>query len=197
MELHPNIQAWLDGHNNHITTQEFVSCGLSKTMLTRYTDTGLLVRQARGLYTLADAREDVIYKMVLHSKNIVFSHETALYLHGLVARVPKMLTVTIPADASLRKEVREQCICHYAERRVYPVGIIKKTTKYGHTVQSYNLERTVCDYIRCRNRYEDAVILDVLQAYFGRPGRNLTLLAEYAAAFGVTWALEQYLDALR
>ncbi len=197
MELHSSIQAWLLEHNNHITTQEFVACGLSKTMLTRYIDAGLLLRVGHGVYTLPETTADVFYRTALHSKHIVFSHESALYLHGLLARIPQKLTVTIPSNASLRKEVRERCICHYADERVHSIGIVEKATACGNIVPCYDMERTVCDYIRCRNRYSDNTILDVLQVYFGRRGRNVQLLAEYAAIFGISWVMEQYMDALR
>lgn len=197
MELHPNIRQWCAGHQNHITTAEFVSCGLSKTMLTRYVEAGLLLRVGRGVYVLPDTKADLLYQTALRSKHIIYSHETALYLHGILAEMPEKLTITIPANASLRKELRDRCICHYAEPGVHPVGEMTRQTVDGHSVPCYNMERTVCDYIRCRNRYPDTLILEVLQAYFGQRGRNIELLAQYAALFGIAWTLEQYMEALR
>lgn len=45
-------------------------------------------RVGHGLYISQDAWEDFVYQIALTHKGIIFSHETALYLHVLRKRVP-------------------------------------------------------------------------------------------------------------
>ena len=54
-------------------------------------------RVARGVYLSADAWPDELYLLSLSNSRIVFSHETALFLHGLMEREPKDTSVTVRA----------------------------------------------------------------------------------------------------
>ena len=66
--------------NNYIlSTEQLTDLGISKTTLTNYVRNGLLVRCGHGFYTVPDSIEDDMYLLMLRSKHIIFSHETALF----------------------------------------------------------------------------------------------------------------------
>ena len=62
---------------------------------------------AHGVYLASDAWPDDLYLLSVSNSRIVFSHETALFLHGLMEREPKYLSVTVKAGynaSHLRKK---------------------------------------------------------------------------------------------
>ena len=72
---------------------------------------------------------------------------------------------------------------------------ILKTTQ-GNPVPAYDMERTVCDIIRSRNRIADETVLSSLKRYAASPKKNLTRLNTYAEAFGMMEAVRRYLEVL-
>jgi len=70
------------------------------------------------------------------------------------------------------------------------------SSKMGHDVKAYNIERTICDILRSRNRIDSQVLAEAMKGYAARKEINWCLLSEYARAFNVTSLLRQYLEVL-
>ena len=76
--------------------------------MSNFVKEGKLVRIAHGVYSSQDAFNDEIYIIQARSSRVVFSHETALFLHGLTDRDPTEWVVTLPSGynaTSLKKTV--------------------------------------------------------------------------------------------
>jgi len=68
---------------------EAVKSGMTKESAFRYVHDGRLIRVAHGVYQQEDAWPDPLYLLQLRNKKIVFSYETAFFLHGLSDREAK------------------------------------------------------------------------------------------------------------
>ena len=90
-------------NNIIITTADVIRLGFSKAVLSKYVSKGLLQRVRQGIYILNDAVHDDMYTLMLRSDNIIFSHESALFLHGFSNRTPFLHSVTIPTNTSLSR----------------------------------------------------------------------------------------------
>ena len=78
----------------------------------------------------------------------------------------------------------------------YEIGIDNLQTPFGHTVPVYNMERTICDLIRCRSNMEIQTLQGALRHYVIRKDKNLRVLMNYAELFHVEKALRKYLEVL-
>jgi hypothetical protein len=67
---------------------------------------------------------------------------------------------------------------------------------FGHTVDAYNLERTICDCLRSRNKMDIAIVTDAIKQYVKRKEKNLTTLMQFAEMFSVTKSLRSYMEVL-
>ena len=74
--------------NDYLRTDVAATLGDSRAILSRLVADGELQRIAQGVYALPDTLADELAVIAGRSKNIVFSHETALALHGLHNRHP-------------------------------------------------------------------------------------------------------------
>ena len=112
-----------------------------------------------------------IFEMCLHKKvrteKIIFSHDTALFLHGLSERTPFEHSVTIPSNSVLSDAMMEECICYYVKPELYEVGVMKKKTTFGNEVRCYDVERTICDVLRSRNRMDEETVISAIKNYVG------------------------------
>ena len=125
---------------------------------------------------------------------LVFSHESALYLHGLTDRTPFSHSVTIPSTATLPRSLAKVCTCYYIKPELHTLGITEKQTTFGNTVRCYDAERSICDLLRNRNRVDVETFAIALKRYFTTSSVNHHRLAEYATKLSVLNNLTPYLE---
>ena len=196
MNINQAIYDKIKKNNNIITTSQVLSLGYSKQLLTNYVKEGLLERCRHGIYVLPDAVHDDMYTLMLRSERIVFSHDTALFLNGLSERTPFLHTVTIPSNTVLPNSLKGECVCFYVKPELHDVGIIEKCTTFGNTVRCYNIERTICDFLRCRRRCDEETVIGAIKNYARYEKKDLNLLSAYAMQFKVAKGLKKYLEVL-
>ena len=190
--LHEAIQ----GFGGMISTKQVLELGISKQTLTNYVRSGEIERVGSGVYMLQNTIEDDMYALSFHSKWIIFSHDTALFLNHLAERTPFTHSITIPSDASVPRSMKKQCNCHYIKTELYHLGATVRKTTFGHEVPCYDPERTICDLIRSRSRYSVELITDAVKAYAKSSVKDLNRLSEYAERFHIMKALKPYLEVL-
>lgn len=93
--------------NGVLQTADVIEAGISKTYFMEYAKKMELERVAKGIYLSPDAWEDPFYLLQTRYPQIIFSHETSLYLLGMAEREPLQFTVTVKAGyhAKSMKEI--------------------------------------------------------------------------------------------
>ena len=66
----------------------------------------------------------------------------------------------------------------------------------GFAIRIYNVERTICDIIRDRNKIDLQIFNTAINEYMKRKDKNLILLSEYATKFKIEKILAQYMEVL-
>jgi len=86
---------------------------ISRAHLAELLKDGVVERYARGIYTSSDKFEDEMQLLQLRFGRAIYSHETALFLHGLCDRSPLRFSVTVPSgyNISIFNQVKE-CFKH-------------------------------------------------------------------------------------
>lgn len=179
-----------------ITTKDAVVSGVSRAMLSKLYKLGKLSRISPGQYVFATELGDELFSLSKRSSLFVFSHETALFLNGISERTPFEHTVTIPSSKKLAASINNQCKVYYVKDAFLGIGkTILKTTQ-GNPVPAYDMERTVCDIIRSRNRIAGETFLSSMKRYAADPRKDLSRLSSYAKTFGMTETTRRYLEVL-
>lgn len=140
-------------------------------------------------------RDDLV-SIGKRSANLIFSHETALFLHGISDRVPFEHTVTVPSNRVPSKAISAECKVYYIKPELFELGKTLLVTPMGNQVNAYDLERTVCDIVRSRNKIGTETFLAALKAYAADPKRNLNLLDSYAKQMRLSSVVRKYLEVL-
>ncbi|MCL1803753.1 MAG: hypothetical protein FWG30_08985 [Eubacteriaceae bacterium] len=126
-----------------------------------------------------------MYAAQLRRPKIIYSHETALFLHGLTDRDPINYSVTVPTGYNATRLREDGFKIFTIKRELHDVGVTRLSTMFGHEVVVYGLERTVCDCLRSRNQMEIAVVIDAIKRYARRKEKNLITLMQIAETFTV------------
>lgn len=179
-----------------VTTAEALREGISKQYFFEYVKNCGLEKVGKGIYATKDAWLDHLYLLQLQYPNIVSSHETALFLHNLNDSEPMNYTVTVASGYNANRLIDKGVKVVRVKKEWFAVGLTELPTPGGHIVKSYNLERTICDIIRSRNKIEIQDLTDSLKTYAKRKDKNIPELMRYAKQLRVEKVLRQYLEVL-
>ena len=194
--INPVILELLAENNNVITTSEIQILGFSRQLLLNYVSSGLLERVRQGVYVLADTVHDDMYTLMLRSEHIIFSHESALFLNGLSDRTPFTHHITLPSNKAIPGSIKNECVHFYIKPVFHKLGLIERRTAFGNTVRCYNPERTVCDFLRTRNRCDEETVISAVKNYAASDRKDLNRLGNYADLLKVKAELKKYMEVL-
>ena len=183
-------------HGGIIETKVAAQHGISKAMLYKLCKEDRIQRIVKGQYILPDDLPDELLSISRRSENIIFSHETALYLHGISDRTPFEHTVTAPSGCIPSAAIKSECKVYYIKPELFELGKTVLKTPAGNVVPAYDLERTICDCVRSRNKMGTETFLAALKLYAASPKKDLNKLNTYAKKMRVSNILRQYLEVL-
>jgi predicted transcriptional regulator of viral defense system len=173
-----------------------VEAGLNRTRLSSLVKDGLLERSCRGVYVPAGELGDECFALQQRAAKIIYSHETALFFHRLTDRTPVRYSITVPSSYKPSAMLKRSCKIFYIRQSLVNTGKIAMPSGMGHTIFTYDLERTVCDIVRSRNKIEGQIFVDTLKRYAARKDKDLNRLSSYAKNFGISRLLHQYMEVL-
>ena len=183
-------------HGGIIETKTAAQHGISKAMLYKLCKEDKIQRIVKGQYILPDELQDELLSISRRSNHIIFSHETALYLHGISDRTPFEHTITAPSGCIPSAAIKSECKVYYIKPELFTLGKTYLKTPAGNDVPTYNLERTICDMVRSRNKLGTETFLTALKLYAASPKKDLNRLNSYAKELRVSNVLRQYLEVL-
>jgi len=195
-DVDSRLQKALRENGGFITVTQGREAGLSHMSILRAVKAGLIERVAHGVYVAADEFEDVLYTSQLRRTKIIYSHGTALYLHDLTDRDPLNLSVTVPTGYNTKQLLSEGFTVFSVKADLYSVGVIKMQTKYGNEVTVYNMERTICDCVRSRNRMDAEIVTEAVKRYARQKDRDIHTLMEMASVFRIQKIMQTYMEVL-
>ena len=190
------LEALLEKGNGYIRTADVLESGISKPMLAKYAAALGLERVAHGVYMSGDAWPDDYYLLAVRNRRIVFSYESALYLHGLMDREPRVATVTVPRSYNAAHIVAQGVRVVHIRPEWYGIGLSKTLTSAGNEVPVYDRERTICDIIRGKKDMEVQTFQTAMREYMGGPGKDLGRLIGYARTFGIEREVRTYTEVM-
>ena len=183
-------------HGGIIETKIAAQYGISKAMLYKLCTQDKIHRIVKGQYILPDDIQDELLSISNRSEKIILSHETALFLHGISDRTPFEHTVTAPSGCIPSVSIKSECKVYYIKPELFELGKTTLKTPAGNDVTAYDLERTICDVVRSRNKLGTETFIAALKLYASSQKKNLNRLNIYAKQLRVEKVLRQYLEVL-
>lgn len=170
--------------------------GVSLPTVYSFLKTEGMERLSKGVYARHTAWIDEMFLLSQRSKTLIFSHESALFLHNLSDREPNDLTVTLPSNYNAGNLAKTGIRVYYVKPELIDLGRIECETPEGNRVPCYDLERTICDCVRSRRQLEEQVFLSALKSYARRSDKRLDTLARYAQNLGISGVVSRFFEVL-
>ncbi len=196
MDYLAELSAIANEHGGIIETKIAIQCGIPKSVLYRLHRENKIHRIVQGQYVLSEDLGDELLSISKRSDRIIFSHETALFLHRISDRTPFEHTLTAPSGCYPSTAIRSECKVYYIKEELFELGKSAMKTPAGNMVPCYDLERTICDVIRSRNKIGTETVLSALKMYAASPKKDLNKLNTYAKQMRIANVLHRYLEVL-
>lgn len=182
----------LQQQGGFITTGEVKSRG-EYEQLRRATEDGTLMRLRNGVYVefsaLANNMIDV-ERIIPHGVLCIYS---AFAHYKLSTQVPSATCIAIEAKRKVRLSDFPPIDLYFWKKENLKFGVISKRIS-GYDVLITDMERTVCDAVKYRNKIGLDVCGEVIDNYLKKENRNISLLHEYAQKLRVEKILTIYLE---
>lgn len=177
----------------------FLSSSVKKSGRTEYykmlekARRGELIQVRRGVYATPEQLEANMIDINSIVPGGILCLWSAWSIHGLTTSMPQAFHIAVKRNKRISVPAFPQVEVHYYTDKVLKVGVSQMTMD-GYIFNVYDVERSVCDVVKFRNKVGLDVCSEVISNYLDRPERNISRLMDYARILRVSSILEKYLE---
>lgn len=177
---------------------EALKLGIHRRILYQMRDEGLLEVLDRGLYRLKGSPEPTLSDLVPIVKKVpngVLCLISALSYHELTTQIPHFVHVAIPANAAQIKIAYPPIKYFWYTKKLLTTGVVKEKLD-SITIKVFDIEKTLVDCVKFRNKIGMDIVLEALKLYWQRGETDLDKLFEYARIFRVANILKPIMETI-
>ncbi|GAB6137980.1 type IV toxin-antitoxin system AbiEi family antitoxin domain-containing protein [Halanaerobaculum tunisiense] len=198
-EKYEKIKKIFKKNGGYARTKDIINAGIHTSYLYQLEEKNVINKIKRGLYYWDNGRFNETEELVKVNKiipNGVFCLISALSYYKLTTYNPWEHYVAIHRDAHkpALPDYPPIKVFYFSEKQ-FKTGI-KEIKINNNTIKIYDLEKTVCDCIRFRNKIGMDVAKDALNEYLKRKDKNINQLLKYAEITGIQNLMQNYLEIL-
>ena len=187
------IKELVENNNGVLLVKEAEKNNIHRQYIKQLEETGYFRKVSKGIYVKENKEVNEFFILGQKYKKGIFSHNTALYFYDLTDRTPIKLDMTFPSYITVHDNSIK---IHYIKEENHLLGLKEMKLQDGTSIQIYDMERTICDIIRDRNKIDPQIFNDAIKGYIKKKNKNLVLLYEYAEKFKIENILRNYMEVL-
>ncbi len=187
------LKEYITNNNGLLLTSDAVKLNIHKQYIKLLCDEKYLIKLENGVYVKTGKTVNEFFLLQQRYKKGVFSHNTALYFYHLTDRTPIKIDLTFPSNIRVKNELIKS---HYIKAEDYNIGINTINMNDGTKINVYDIERTIIDIIRDRNKIDTQIFNTAIKEYVKLKNKNLVKLSKYAREFKVEKILKQYMEVI-
>lgn len=173
-----SITDYINQNGGFISSADAKKVSLYNELLDE-TKNGLIIRVRRGIYAINEG----LSKQMIDVDTLVPGGVLCLYsawsYHELTTQIPQAYYVAVERSRKIILPDFPPIELCFISKNIYELGA-EETEIDGLNVKVYNLERSVCDAIKYRNKIGIDVSSEILKKYLARKDSDITRLYEYA-----------------
>ena len=166
-------------NNGIVTRKEIKDKSIPTIYLSRLVEEGSLNRVQRGIYLSEEGVNDEYYFLQHRFTQIIFSHATALYFHGLTDLIPNKIVVSVPYSYKINK-IPANLEVRYVKENIVNLGVTQVETNVGNMVNAYDKERTIIDIIINHDYVDRETYTTAIRNFMKSNDKDINKLFMYA-----------------
>lgn len=181
--------------NGILTFQELQSSGYSYYLIRKMIAEGIIERISRGKYVLHESVEDeyLLAQQIIPTGIVCLLSAAAIF--NYTTFIPHSYHMAIKGNYHPSLPDYPPIKLYYWRKKQYIFGI-KSINLNQSTLRIYDKEKTICDFLKFRNKLDVNVVKEVIKAYLADEERNLVKLKTYSKELKVESVLDNYLGIL-
>lgn len=173
------ILDYAKNNNGIVTRKEIKDKNIPTIYLSRLVEEGSLNRVQRGIYLSEEGVNDEYYFLQHRFTQIIFSHATALYFHGLTDLIPNKIVVSVPYSYKINK-IPANLEVRYVKENIVNLGVTQVETNVGNMVNAYDKERTIIDIIINHDYVDRETYTTAIRNFMKSNDKDINKLFMYA-----------------
>ena len=194
MTKYEMMDSLVENNAGYLLTSTVQEAGISRTYLMRYVRERDMERVEQGIYVSPDTLPDPLFVLQLKNAGVIYSHETALYLHGLMEREPSRIFVSVKRGYNATHLINRGIKPFFIRHEFFDTGVTAVKTACGNEVRAYDIDRTVCDIVRRKEEMDVQVFQTAMKGDMAGNQKNLHRLMAYAKALRVDRRIKDYTE---
>ena len=173
-----DVKTLMRQQGGYITTKDIGSRALYDQLLSEV-ERGNVVRVRTGLYALPNEMAKPMVDIGRLIPGGVVCMFTAWEHYDLTTKLPPGICVAIEKNRKVRLPDYPPVMLYYWTQNVFELGVSEAVID-GYDLKIYDMEKSVCDAVKFRNKIGLDVSSEILKNYLRRSDRNLERLHDYA-----------------
>ncbi len=173
-----SITDYITRNGGFISSTEAKKASLYNELL-EGTRSGKIVRVRQGIYALNEG----LSKQMIDVETVVPGGVLCMYSawshHELTTQIPQAYHIAVERSRKIILPDFPPIELSFMSKKIYELGI-EEVEIDGFNVRVYNLEKSVCDAIKYRNKIGLDISSEIFKSYLARKDRDITRLYEYA-----------------
>jgi len=186
-------------NNGYVHTQDIIEAGIHTSYLYQMEEKGIINKIKRGLYQYQDNNfmpEDELIQVSKIVPKGVFCLLSCLSYYEITTVEAWEYYIAIERTQHKPKVPDYPPInFFYFSKKSYETGV-NKVNINGNEIKMYDLEKTICDCVRYRNKIGQDVVKEALNDYVKKKEKDIGKLLEYAKITGIPNLMNKYLEVL-
>ena len=187
------LKKYIEKNNGILLSKDVRDLNIHKQYIKLLYDENYIERKGKGVYVKKGKNINDFFLLQQRYKTGIYSHNTALYFYHLTDRTPLKYDLTFQNNTRVKDEIISP---HYTKDDYFLVGQTELKLQDGTTIKIYDLEKTIIDILRDRNKIDLQIFNNALNSYMKRKDKNLVKLSKYAKIFKQEKILKKYMEVL-
>jgi predicted transcriptional regulator of viral defense system len=176
-------------------TETLLKNGINHYQINLLLDNGRVVKLKHGVYKWKTENENEWEDLRHLVPDGVLCLFTACLHYDLSTFVSSTYHLAIPKKSKIVLPNYPPIQLYYWDTNSFNLGIVE-TVIQQTSIKIYDIEKTVCDIMRLRNKVGIDIAKEVLKNYLKRPDRDIAKLNEYARQLNISTVLSNFLTIL-
>lgn len=194
MDYENQVLEYMKNNSDSITTEEINELNIPRIILTRLVNKELIVRLKKGLYVLKNCWGDEYFNLIYGNNSAIYSHLTSLYFNDLCERVPMEYDITVKQNYAGSLSSNKKVKLYYVSNGQYDLGLIQIKSPQGRNIKCYDVERCLCDLIKCKNKVYLEYLKYAFNEYYKIQKNDVKKLYEYAKKLNVYDKVKEFME---
>ncbi len=178
-----------------IKLHDLKKISVNKYHLQKLLKTGEVEKIKHGIYKLSDYQTNEYLEIKNLVPNGIICLFSAWAYYELTSYMPHEFHVAIERKSKVKLPGYPPIKLYYWDKKIFQSGI--ETIEHdAYSFQIYNIEKSVCDAVKFRNKIGKDTLNEILTEYLKRKNKNLDLLIKYSKILRVERILKNYLEVL-